>query len=187
MCRFGIPQAIVADNGPQFDNSTFKTFCAELHIKNLYSTPRYPQSNGQVEATNKILLSALKKRLEKAKGKWIEELPGVLWAYRTIPGRPTGNTPFALAYEIDVVIPTEIGMPIARTTVQGQRNEDMELARHLDWADETREAASFRMAAYQQKATAYYNRKVRPCTFKEGTLVLRKVFENTVEKGVGKL
>ena len=81
VCRFGISQAIIADNGPQFDSSAFKDLCAELYIKNLYSTPRYPQSNGQVEATNKTLLSGLKKRLEKAKGKWVEELLGVLWAY----------------------------------------------------------------------------------------------------------
>ena len=187
MCRFGIPQAIIADNDPQFDSSAFKDLCAELYIKNLYSTPRYPQSNGQVEATNKTLLSGLKKRLEKAKGNWVEELPGVLWAYRTTPRRPTGNTPFALAYGTDVVIPTEVGMPTARTAVQGQRNEDDELARHLDWADEAREAASIRMVAYQQKVAAYYNRKVRPRIFKEGSLVLRKIFENTAEKGAGKL
>ncbi|RVW63279.1 Transposon Tf2-12 polyprotein [Vitis vinifera] len=97
VCRFGIPQAIIADNDPQFDSSAFKDFCAELYIKNLYSTPRYPQSNGQAEATNKTLLSALKKRLEKAKGKWVEELSGVLWAYRSTLGRPTRNTPFVLA------------------------------------------------------------------------------------------
>ena len=128
----------------------------------------------------------MKKQLEKAKGKWVEELPGVLWAYRTTPGRPTGNTPFALAYGTYVVIPTEVGMPIARTIVQGQRNEDDELARHLDWANEAREAASIRMAAYQQKVAAYYNRKVRPRVFKEGSLVLRKIFENTAEKGAEK-
>ncbi|KAL6321232.1 hypothetical protein AAG906_016266 [Vitis piasezkii] len=60
------------------------------------------------EATNKTLINALKKRLEQAKGKWVEELPGVLWAYRTTPGRPTGNTPFALAYGMDAVIPIEL-------------------------------------------------------------------------------
>ena len=43
--------------------------------------PRYPQSNGQAEATNKTLFSKLKKRLEKVKGKWVDELLGVLWAY----------------------------------------------------------------------------------------------------------
>ncbi|RVW90981.1 Pro-Pol polyprotein [Vitis vinifera] len=96
-------------------NITFRNFCSELNIRNLYSTPRYPQSNGQAEATNKTLIIALKKRLEQAKGKWVEELPGVLWAYRTTPGRPIGNTPFALAYGMDAVIPTEIGLPTIRT------------------------------------------------------------------------
>ncbi|RVW82262.1 Retrovirus-related Pol polyprotein from transposon 17.6 [Vitis vinifera] len=105
VCRFGIPQIIIADNGPQFDSIAFRNFCSELNIRNSYSTPRYPQSNGQAEATNKTLINALKKRLEQAKGKWVEELPGVLWAYRTTPGRPTGNTPFALTYGMDAVIP----------------------------------------------------------------------------------
>ena len=132
VCRFKIPQTIIADNGQQFDSIAFRTFYSELKIKNLYSTPRYPQRNGQAEATNKILLTALKKRLEKAKEKWVEELPGVLWAYRTTLGRPIGNTPFTLAYGMDAVIPIEIGMPTARTAIQGQRNEDQELERHLD-------------------------------------------------------
>ena len=46
ICRFGIPQAIIADNDPQFDSIAFRNFCSELKIQNLYSTPRYPQSNG---------------------------------------------------------------------------------------------------------------------------------------------
>ena len=77
-------------------------------------------------------------------------------------------------------------MPTARTAVQGQRNEDDELARHLDWADEAREAASIQMAAYQQKVAAYYNRRVRPQIFKEGSLLLRKIFESTADKGAKK-
>ena len=119
ICRFGIPQAIIADNGPQFDSIAFRNFCSELKIQNLYSTPRYPQSNGQTEATNKALMIALKKKLEQAKGKWVEELSGILRAYRTTPRRPTGNTPFALAYGMDAIIPTEIGLPIIRTDARG--------------------------------------------------------------------
>ena len=63
VCRFGIPRSIVSDNGPQFDNQAYRNFCQELKIKNLYSTPRYPQSNGQAEAYNKTLLTALKKTI----------------------------------------------------------------------------------------------------------------------------
>ena len=116
----------------------------------------------------------------------MEELPGVLWAYRTTPGRPTGNTPFAIAYDMDAVIPTEIGLPTIRTVIRGQNDESMELGKNLDWADEVRENASIRMPDYQQRAVAHYNRKARPWVFKIGTLVLKKVFENTAERGVGK-
>ena len=62
----------------------------------------------------------------------------------------------------------------------------MELGRNLDWADEVRENAPIRMADYQQRTAAHYNRKARPWVFKVGTLVLRKVFENTVERGAEK-
>ncbi|RVW99982.1 Transposon Ty3-I Gag-Pol polyprotein [Vitis vinifera] len=120
----------------------------------------------QAEATNKTLINALKKRLEQAKGKWVEELPGVLWAYRTTPGRPTGNTPFALTYGMDAVIPTEIGLPTIRTDAAKQKDANTELGRNLDWTDEVRESASIRMADYQQRASAHYNRKVRPRNFK---------------------
>ena len=46
ICRFGIPKALVSDNGKQFNNLKFKNFCAELGIKNYYSSPAHPQSNG---------------------------------------------------------------------------------------------------------------------------------------------
>ena len=109
----------MADNEPQFDSIAFRTFYSELKIKNLYFTPQYSQSNGRTEATNKIILSALKKMLEKSKGMWVDELPGVLWAQRTTLRQLTGNTPFTLAYGMDAIIPKKIGMPTAQTIVQG--------------------------------------------------------------------
>ena len=123
--------------------------------------------------------------LEQTKGKWVDELFGVLWAYQTTLGRPTAS--FTLAYGMDAIITTEIGVPTTQTAVQGQRDKSQELLKYLDWADEVRKSASIRMTAYQKKAATHYNRKARPRTFKVGTLVLKKVFENTVEKGVGKL
>jgi len=75
----------VSNNGLQFDSKAFYKYCGDLGIKNKYLTPAYPLSNGQTEATNKAIANGLKKRLEGAKGRWIEELPNVLWAYRTMP------------------------------------------------------------------------------------------------------
>ena len=55
--------------------------------------------------------------LEKAKGKWVDKLPRVLWVYRITPRRSTRTTPFALAYGMETVIPIEIGMPTTKTTM----------------------------------------------------------------------
>ncbi|RVW68383.1 hypothetical protein CK203_061701 [Vitis vinifera] len=72
------------------------------------------------------------------------------------------------------IIPTEIGLPTIRTEAGRQDDANAELGRNLDWADEVRETASIRMADYQQRAAAHYNRKARPRSFKSGTLVLRR-------------
>ena len=59
---------------------------------------------------NRSLLKIIKTQLEGAKGIQPDELPGVLWAYRTTARTPTGETPFRLAYETEAVIPTEVGL-----------------------------------------------------------------------------
>ena len=76
--RFGVPYALISDNGLQFDSKAFRKYCFDLGIKNRYSTPAYPQGNGQAEAVNKVIVSGIKKRLDDAKGKLIEELPHIL-------------------------------------------------------------------------------------------------------------
>ena len=106
--RFGVPESLVLDNGLQFDSRAFRKFCGSLGITNWYSTLAYLQSNGQDEATNKAIVNKLKRRLEGAKGRWAEELPNVLWAYRITPKRSTGETPFFLTYGVEVVIPEKI-------------------------------------------------------------------------------
>ena len=157
VCQFGITRSIVFDNGPQFDSRVYRDFCQELKIKNLYSTPRYPQSNGQAEASNKTLLTALNKRLDSAKGKWVEELPGVLWAYRTTARKPTSISSFALTYGMEAVIPTKIGLPTIRTNTPEPENAES-VVRELDTNDKLREAAAIRVASYQRRLANSYNK-----------------------------
>ena len=63
------------------------------------------------------MLKILKTRLEGAKGVWPDELPGVLWAYRTTVRTPTGETPFKMAYRSEAVIPAEVHMANNRVTM----------------------------------------------------------------------
>ena len=161
VCRFSIPRSIISENGPQFDSRAYKNLCQELKIKNLYSTPRYPQSNSQAEASNKTLLTTLKKRLESTKGKWVDELPGVLWAYRTTAHRLTGISPFALTYGMEAIALTEISMPTLRTDTPEQSNTEY-VIKDLDMADELREATAVRITSYHPRLANLYNRRVKP-------------------------
>ena len=66
--RFGVPDTLISDNGLQSDSRAFRDFYRGLGIMNRYSTPPYPQSNGQAEVVNKTIINELKRRLDSAKG-----------------------------------------------------------------------------------------------------------------------
>ena len=112
--KFGIPRSLMSDKGKQFDNPKFRDFCAELVIKNYYSSPTHLQSNGQAEVTIRTLKVALKPKLEYLRGKWVEYLPKVLWAYRTTCKSVTQETPFAMAFGTEAVDPVEVRLKSPR-------------------------------------------------------------------------
>ena len=62
--------------------------------------------------------------LDDAKGRWVEELPQVLWTYRTTPRRLIGETPFSMSYRAEAVIPLETGFPALRTQLFNPSNND---------------------------------------------------------------
>ena len=172
---FGVPHALISDNGLQFDSKTFRSYCDKLGITNRYSTPTYPQGNGQAEAVNKVIVNGLKKRLDDAKGKWVEELPHVLWTYRTTPRRSTGETPFSMTYGAEAVILLETGFPTLRTSSFNPSDNNERLKKNLDLIEEKRENAIVQLVYYQQKLKQGYdsNVKLRPLT--PGGLVLQRV------------
>ncbi|KAL5579754.1 hypothetical protein UlMin_012196 [Ulmus minor] len=187
LCRFGVPRELVSDHGTQFKNEKLQSICDRLGIKKVFSSPAHPKSNGQVEAVNKTIKQTLKKKLEKLKGAWVDELPFVLWAYRTSFRAATGETPFSLAYGVEAVIPIEISLPTFRVDNFDEESNDVLLALATDLLEEKREISQVRAAALQQTIARYYNSKVKLRRFVKGDLVLRKVFLNTKEKGVGVL
>nr|CAN80429.1 hypothetical protein VITISV_013811 [Vitis vinifera] len=103
--------------------------------------------NEQAESKNKTFLNAIKKKLEEQ----------------------IGATPFALAYGMEVIILTKIGMPTTKTIVQDQMDNDEELIRQLDWADKLRGNATIQLASYHQMTIA------------------QRVFENIADVGIEKL
>jgi len=177
----------VSDNGKQFNNDNTNQFCELLGIHKNFSSVVYPQSNGQVEAVNKIIKVTLKRRLDSYKGKWADELPKVLWAYRTTSRTTTGETPFSMAYGMEAVLPVEVSIPTSRVTRYEEQSNVEQMGLELDLLEERRTDAQLRLASYQARTARYYNKRVKRKQFKVGDLVLRVVTPNTKPKNSGAL
>nr|GEW58554.1 reverse transcriptase domain-containing protein [Tanacetum cinerariifolium] len=101
----------------------------------------------------------IKARLDARSKNWIEELPHVLWAHRTMIKSSNGDSPFSLTYETDAVIPTEIGMPTLRTVEVDLVGNNEALEINLDLLEERREDATIRESKSKAKMEKYYNSK----------------------------
>ena len=103
----------------------------------------------------------IKTRLEGVKGIWPEELPNILWAYRTTTRTPIGETPFWLTFGTEAVIPVEIWVTSWRTNHHDKNGNDNQLRLSLDLLDEARDQAEVKTRAYQQRMAHYHDRRVK--------------------------
>ena len=126
-----------------------------------------------------MVLQGLKPRifdkLNKFVGRWIEELPAVLWSLRTTPSRATGFSPFFLVYGAEAVLPTDLlyGSPRVAHYDEGQAVEAQQDA--VDQLDEARNIAILRSAKYQQALRQDHERRIRGRALSVGDLVLRRI------------
>ncbi|GJX93754.1 reverse transcriptase domain-containing protein [Tanacetum coccineum] len=157
VCRFGLPGEIISDNGKQFQDNPFKDWCEKLCIRQHFASVKHPQTNGLVERANRSLEEGIKARLDEKSKNWMEELPHVLWAHRTMIKSSNGDTPFSLTYRTEAVIPAKIGMPTLRTTEVSLEENKEALEINLDLLEERREQAAIREA----KSKAKMERKIR--------------------------
>ena len=158
-----------------------------MEITNRYSTPTYPQGNGQVETVNKVIVNGLKKRLDDAKGKWVEELSHVLWTYRTTPRKSIEETPFSMTYEAKAVIPIETSFPTLRTSSFNPSDNNRLPENNLDFIKEMKESVMVQLAYYQHKLKQGYDTNVKLRPLASSDLVLRKVLGTAKNPMWGKL
>jgi transposase InsO family protein len=116
--RFDIPRRVLTDNGTQFKGAKFIRCFTDFGIHHQPSSAAYPQMNGQVKQTNRLILQGMKTRMFHdlvARGiNWHKELPSVLWVLCTNINRATRDTPFNLVYGADAVLPPEFYLESAR-------------------------------------------------------------------------
>jgi hypothetical protein len=169
VCRHGIPHTLISGNSTQFTSSKIVEFCQELGIQQIFSSVELPQTNEQAEVANKIILKGLRQRLKSAKGKWVDELPIVLWSYHI-----TEQTSTKLTYGHDAMIPIEIREPTIRVKTFDEAGNEEKMKLDLEMLEEIRKESRVRQEAAKRQAARRFNKKVIPRTFQQGDLVLRR-------------
>ncbi|GJW02074.1 reverse transcriptase domain-containing protein [Tanacetum coccineum] len=158
VCRFGLPGEIISDNGKQFRDNPFKDCLGE----------------------------GIKARLDEKSKDWIEELPHVLWAHRTMIKSSNGETPITCDKSANVTVnPAEIASNTSTAEIDQTKNNEA-LGINLDLIEERRELAAIQEAISKKKMEKYYNSRVRGTSFKPGEMVYRSN-EASHAKDEGKL
>ncbi|XP_052114097.1 uncharacterized protein LOC127745436 [Arachis duranensis] len=173
ICRFGIPKEIISNNGRQFTDNKLASFLKSFNIQHHFSSVKHPQTNGQAEAANRVILQAMRKKLSDAKGEWVKLIPEILWSYNTTIQSITGETPFKLVYESEALIPIEVGVPTLRTKLYNQQHNASIGNTELDLAEEDRDIAVIKQSAMKQIIERRHNKKVVSRTLDVGNLILR--------------
>jgi len=160
--RYGVPHSIITDNGSNFTADEVKSCCGKLDIKLDYASFYHPQTNGQVERANGLIMSGIKPRLVRSLKEsdmhWVEDLDSVLWGLRTTPNRTTGYTPFFMVYGTQAVLPCDIIHDSPRVRMYDEKEAELDRQDNLDALEEERDVAKAHSAFYQQVARRYQSR-----------------------------
>ena len=169
VCRHGIPEVLLSDQGPGFIAELNKELARILGVDRRFSTPHHPQTNGLVENFNRTLIQLLRNYVETNHRDWDEWLDFALFAYRTSSHRSTGVTPFSLQYGFEARTPASI-------LLEQPPNKSFKFGSNERIMSRMRE--SFRLAhealeKEQSRQKRQYDQKAKPTELRVGDLVLR--------------
>ncbi|RRT45522.1 hypothetical protein B296_00042453 [Ensete ventricosum] len=132
---------------------------------------------------NRAILEGLKKRISGATTSWVGELPSILWASRTTPKIPTGESPYSLAFWTEAVLPPEVVFLTLRVHTHGEEASNQQLRENLDLLEENQADAHIQILAYRRVVTMLYNRRVHPWHVKMGDLVRDETYTLAIMEG----
>jgi hypothetical protein len=145
-----------------------------MGIKLLNSSPYYARANGQAEASNKIMIKIIQKKIDQKPRRWHSVLNEALWAYRIVPHGATKTSPYELVYGHHAVLPWEIQSESRRVVLQKDLCSKDYSGLMMDELEDfhmIRLKALKNIEKNKMRVAKYYNKKVKVKQFAEGDLV----------------
>ncbi|CAM8908137.1 unnamed protein product [Rhodiola kirilowii] len=187
-CRYGVPKAIISDQGTHFCNRMMAATLKHYHVHHRTSTTYHPQTNGQAEISNSEIKGILEKMVKPARKDWSQRLDEALWVYRTAYKMPIGTSPFRLVYGKACHLPVELEHKAY--WVLKHCNPDLKAA-GLDRKLNLCELEELRLEAYEgqtdykARTKLYHDKFILRRSFEEGQQVL--LFSSRLKLMPGKL
>jgi len=129
-----------------------------------------------------MILDALKKRLfqkdDKHPGRWLKELPAVVWGLCTQACHSTGMSPYFLVYGSEAILPTDIAFRAPRVKIFDEEQAATVRTEDVDRAEEECLITYVRTTKYLEGLRRYYNHNIKGHSFAVGDLVLRRKQKN---------
>ena len=136
--RFGIPDVLVTDNGPQFSSAEFSVFARTWDFDHMTSSPKYPQSNGKAENAVKTVKRLFKKCKDSGQSEFLALLD---WRNMPTEGMGTSLAQRLLRRRCRTLL------PIADSLLKPRYDTDID---------------NLALIGIKQRQQYYYNRAVKP-------------------------
>ena len=186
--RFGTPRLVISDGGSHFISRIFDKLLSKYGVKHRVATPYHPQTNGQVEMSNREIKQILEKTVSISRKDWSQKLHEALWAYRTNFKTPIGTTPYQLVYVKSYHLPFELEhkaywaiktLNLEYLTAGEKRILD------IHKLEEFRQSAYENAIIYKERTKTWHHRRIVKKYFNIGDLVL--LFNSRLRLFPGKL
>ena len=171
--RHGMPAVILTDQGSNFESKIIKSICSLFGIEKRRTTPYHPQTDGLCERFNGTLKSLLRKRVNRDRDNWDEQIAAALLAYRSSIQASTGLSPFEMLYGREATLPLSISRD--NSTLKPIQGPTKYLSELKDRFSHLKDIASDRQKAAQEKQKKLYDARHRVESKKDfyaGDLVL---------------